>query len=121
MDEIFGSGQFIVEIVWRKRSTPPNDKMIGADHEYILVYCKDAQKVKVNLRERTAEQTDRYKNPDNHPKGPWVAGDLMANVKGGRYVESLRFPIVNSVTGQQHYPGGKRELEVLTGDDPPAH
>ena len=105
MDEVFGSDQFIVEIVWRKRSTPPNDKMIGADHEYILVYCKDIHVVKVNLRERTAEQTGRYKNPDNHPKGPWVPGDLMANVKGGRYVESLSFPIVNPGTGQEHYPG----------------
>ena len=105
MDEIFGSDQFIVEIIWRKRSTPPNDKMIGADHEYILVYCKDIQMVKVNLRERTQEQIERYKNPDNHPKGPWVPGDLMANVKGGRYVESLSFPIVNPATGQEHYPG----------------
>lgn len=105
MDDVFGASQFIVEIVWRKRSTPPNDKMIGADHEYILVYCKDARTVKVNLRERTAEQTARYKNPDNHPKGPWVAGDLMANVKGGRYVESLSFPLVNPATGQEHWPG----------------
>ena len=31
MDEIFGQDQFLVEIIWRKRSTPPNDKMIGAD------------------------------------------------------------------------------------------
>ena len=105
MDDIFGTAQFIVEIVWRKRSTPPNDKMIGADHEYILVYCKDTHMVEVNLRDRTTEQTARYKNPDNHPKGPWVAGDLMANVKGGRYVESLSYPIVNPATGQEHWPG----------------
>ena len=105
MDDVFGSDQFIVEIIWRKRSTPPNDKMIGADHEYILVYCKDIHTVKVNPRERTSEQTERYKNPDNHPKGPWVPGDLMANVKGGRYVESLSFPIVNPATGEEHYPG----------------
>ena len=105
MDDVFGSDHFIVEIIWRKRSTPPNDKMIGADHEYVLVYCKDPQTVQVNLRERTAEQVDRYKNPDDHPKGPWVPGDLMANVKGGRYVESLSFPIVNPATGQEHYPG----------------
>ena len=105
MDEVFGSDQFIVEIIWRKRSTPPNDKMIGADHEYVLVYCKEPHMAKVNLRERTQEQIDRYKNPDNHPKGPWVPGDLMANVKGGRYVESLSFPIVNPATGQEHYPG----------------
>ena len=105
MDDIFGADQFVVEIVWRKRSTPPNDKMIGADHECILVYCKDINLVKVNLRERSAEQNARYKNPDNHTKGPWVAGDLMANVKGGRYVASLSFPIVNPATGQEHWPG----------------
>ena len=105
MDEVFGSDQFVVGIIWRKRSTPPNDKMIGADHEYVLVYCKNILKVAVNLRERTQEQIDRYKNPDNHPKGPWMPGDLMANVKGGRYVESLSFPIVNPDTGQEHYPG----------------
>ena len=29
----------------------------------------------------------------------------MANVKGGRYVESLFFPIVNQKTGEAHYPG----------------
>ena len=105
MDEIFGEDQFLVDIIWRKRSTPPNDKMIGADHDYILVYCKDVNSVKVNPRARTQEQAARYKNPDNHPKGPWVPGDLMANVKGGRYVESLSFPIVNPATGQSHYPG----------------
>ena len=33
-----------------------------------------------------------------------MAGDLMANVKGGRFVPSLYFPIVNPRTGQEHYP-----------------
>ena len=28
----------------------------------------------------------------------------MANIKGGRYVESLYFPIVNPNTGESHYP-----------------
>jgi adenine-specific DNA-methyltransferase len=28
----------------------------------------------------------------------------MSNVKGGRYVESLYFPIVNPRNGQEHYP-----------------
>lgn len=31
----------------------------------------------------------------------------MANVKGGRYVESLNFPIVNPKTGQNHMPSEK--------------
>ena len=105
MNEVFGSDQFLVEIIWRKRSTPPNDKVIGADHDIVLVYCRDKDSVALNLRSRSEQQVVRYKNPDNHPKGPWVAGDLMANVKGGRFVASLAFPITNPVTGQIHYPG----------------
>ena len=103
--EVFGEENFIVQIIWRKRSTPPNDKIIGANHDYILCYAKDASAVELRLRERSEEQIDRYRNPDNHPKGPWAPGDLMANVKGGRFVKSLYFPIVNPMTGEEHYPG----------------
>lgn len=103
-NEIFGSQNFYVQIIWKKRSTPPNDQIIGAQHEYILVYAKNKQTISLNLRKRTEEQIGRYKNPDNHPKGPWVAGDLSANVKGGRYVSSLYYPIINPNTGEECYP-----------------
>ena len=103
--EVFGEENFVVQIIWRKRSTPPNDKIIGANHDYILCYAKDAASMRLRLRERSESQVDRYQNPDNHPKGPWAAGDLMANVKGGRFVKSLYFPIVNPVTKEEHYPG----------------
>ena len=103
-DEVFGSRNFVVQIIWKKRSTPPNDQVIGAAHEYIVVYAKDAFTVKLNLRKRTDEQNARYQNPDNHPKGPWASGDLSANVKGGRFVQSLNYPIINPNTGEAHYP-----------------
>lgn len=103
-NEVFGEENFVEQIIWRKRSTPPNDKVIGANHDYILIFAKNAESAGLNLRERTQQQVDRYKNPDNHPKGPWTAGDLMANVKGGRYVASLYFPITNPNTGEEHYP-----------------
>lgn len=102
-DEIYGEKNFIVDIIWKKRSTPPNDQVIGAAHEHIVAYSKTSN-VDLNLRERSNEQLARYKNPDNHPKGRWTSGDLMANVKGGRYVESLYFPIRNPITGEDHYP-----------------
>ncbi len=102
--QIFGKGNFLERIIWKKRSTPPNDKIIAAQHEYILTYSKKLSHVELNLRKRAKEQVDRYKNPDNHPKGPWTPGDLMANVKGGRYVPSLYFPIVNPTTREEHYP-----------------
>ena len=103
MDEVFGHDQFLAQIIWKKRNTPPNDKKIGAQHDYILLYCRENSEG-VNLRPRSQKQIDRYKNPDNHPKGPWVAGDLTSNVKGGRYVESLNYPIENPRTGKAFYP-----------------
>ncbi|WP_439644080.1 site-specific DNA-methyltransferase [Gemmatimonas sp.] len=105
LNEVFGEENFVVQIIWRKRSTPPNDKVIGANHDYIVCFAKDLPSVGLNLRERSEEQVARYRNPDNHPKGPWAPGDLMANVKGGRFVKSLYFPIVNPNTGEEHYPG----------------
>jgi adenine-specific DNA-methyltransferase len=129
-DEVFGEEMFAAQIIWKKRSTPPNDRVIGAQHDYILVYVKESLSA-FNLRKRSDDQVARYKNPDNHPKGPWAAGDLMGNVKGGRYVASLHYPITNPRTGKQHYPSSNgnwrfneariKELidndEIYFGDD----
>ena len=101
--EVFGEQNFSAQIIWKKRNTPPNDRIIGAQHDYIVVFTKSGLKG-FNYRPRTTEQISRYRNPDNHPKGPWVAGDLTANVKGGRYVESLSYPITNPNTGTEHWP-----------------
>ena len=105
-DEVFGEECFTATIAWKKRSTPPNDRVVGAQHDYIVVYTKNPD-LGLRLRRRSSAQLSRYKNPDNHPKGPWVPGDLMANVKGGRYVESLYFPITNPRTGEKFYPSSK--------------
>lgn len=102
-DEIFGEECLAAQIIWKRRNTPPNDKILGTQHEYILVYVKETFEG-LNLRKRSVDQIARYKNPDNHPKGVWVAGDLSANVKGGRYVESLNFPIKNPRSGKESYP-----------------
>ncbi|MCC6856553.1 MAG: hypothetical protein IT189_10905 [Microbacteriaceae bacterium] len=103
--EIFGEENFVAQIIWRDRSTPPNDKIIGANHDYILAYARNIDHVALNLRPRSEERVAKYQNPDNHPKGPWVVGDLSANVKGGRYSAALSFPIRNPNTGEDHYPG----------------
>ena len=103
-DEVFGERNFVCRVIWKKRSTPPNDQVVGAAHEYLLIYARNVNLVKLNYRERSDEQLSRYKNPDNHPKGPWVAGDLSANVKGGRYVASLYYGIENPNTHEIHYP-----------------
>lgn len=102
-DEIFGEDNFIGQVIWKKRNTPPNDRAMGAQHDYLLFYGRNGL-TGLRLRPRSATQIARYKNPDNHPKGPWVPGDLTANVKGGRYVASLHYPVVNPRTGHEYWP-----------------
>lgn len=101
--EIFGEDKFAAQIIWKKRNTPPNDRIIGAQHDYIVAFARTNLKG-LNYRPRSKEQVARYKNPDNHEKGPWTPGDLTANVKGGRYVESLNYPIINPNTGAEFWP-----------------
>ena len=43
MDEIFGRNNFISTIVWEHRKTRENRKVFSNNHEYILVYAKDAE------------------------------------------------------------------------------
>lgn len=43
MDEIFGAGNFIEQLVWNKR-VPKNDKFIGNIHEYVLLFVKQKNK-----------------------------------------------------------------------------
>lgn len=105
MDTISKNMSFVENIIWKKRSSPPNDKIIGAQHEYALIYCNGNFNESMFLRPRSVEQLKRYKNPDNHPKGDWIPGDLMANIKGGRFVQSLNFSIKNPLTGDEHFPG----------------
>jgi len=102
--EIFNEDQFIATIIWKKRNTPPNDRIIGSQHEYVIAFVKNQETPGLNLRKRSDDQIARYKNPDEHPKGPWVAGDLTANVKGGRFAPTLYYPITNPNTGEEHYP-----------------
>jgi len=123
-NEIFGEENFVEMIIWKKRSGPPNDKIIAAVHEYILVYAKNISKVKLNLKERSEKQLSRYRNPDNHHKGRWASDNLMANVKGGRFVQSLNFPIVNPNTKEEHYPSSngnwrynKEKIQQLLDND----
>ncbi|MCW8895010.1 site-specific DNA-methyltransferase [Sulfurimonas sp.] len=103
-NEIFGEENFIEQLVWKRRSTPPNDRVIGKNHEYILSYAKNIENIKIFLQKRSDKLNSRYANPDNDPRGLWVASDLSANGKGGRLAESCLFDIVNPTTKDSYSP-----------------
>ena len=79
MDEIFGAEQFIATVIWQKVYSPKNSaRHFSDDHDYLVVYAKDARRWKPNLVPRTSAQDKAYKNPDKDPRGPWKSGDLSA-------------------------------------------
>lgn len=77
-DEVFGRKNFINNVIWQKKFSPQNDaKWLSDNHDHILCYAKDKDVWHPNLLPRTAEMNDRYKNPDNDPRGVWTSGDLL--------------------------------------------
>lgn len=104
MSEIFGEENVIETLVWKRRGTAPNDRIIGKNHEYIVCYSKSKEYTKLFLQPRTEDLLTAYKNPDNDPRGTWRASDLSANGKGGRLVQSCIFPIKNPQTGKEFLP-----------------
>ena len=102
-DEIFGEENFVETIVWKRRATPPNDRVIGRNHEYALVYSKDISSLEMYLQPRTKEYLEAYVNPDNDSRGPYRLSDLSGGSKGGRATESCVFPITDN-TGKKHMP-----------------
>ena len=79
MDEIFGRSNFVDTVVWRKNYSPKSSaRHFSSDHDYILVFSRNADAFKPNLLPRTEKQDKAYRNPDNDPRGPWKTSDLSA-------------------------------------------
>lgn len=89
-DEVFGRDNFVSNVVWEKKYSPQNDAKWFSDmHDHILVYAKDKENWRPNLLPRTGEMNDRYKNPDNDPRGPWKPSDCSVKT----YSASNDYPI----------------------------
>lgn len=104
-DELFGRNNFVTTVLWQKIHSIKNDaKYLSENHDYILIYAKDKEKISFNLLPRTEEMNSRYSNPDNDYRGPWQSGDLVANEEraNGHYF------VVSPITGKQFdVPSGK--------------
>jgi len=90
MDEVFGEENFVATIVWHKMDSPKNTAVhLSEDHEYLVLYARNAGKWRPNALPRTEVMIDRYKNPDNDPRGPWLLSDLAAR----NFYAQGRYPI----------------------------
>ena len=97
-DEVFGRANFVSNAIWQKKYTVANDaKWLSENHDHVLVYAIDKQAWRPYRLGRSEEMDDRYRNPDNHPKGPWKATPLYAKCTGSEKEQRFSFQFKNGV------------------------
>lgn len=85
-DSIFGSSNFVNNIIWQKKFSPQNDaRWLSDNHDFVLCFAKDKNIWRPNLLPRTEEHDSRYSNPDNDPRGAWTSGDLSVKTYSAAY------------------------------------
>lgn len=96
MNEVFGEENFVGTFVWKRRTgAMDSNNNVSTDHEYVVCYSR--LPTSLNGEERTFE---KYSNPDNDPRGPWIADNLSAAKPGGDTFYAVRDP----ATGYEYWP-----------------
>lgn len=76
MDEIFGEGNFIANVVWQHSIQGKGyTEKFSVHHNHIVIYQK-SDDFTLSTLARTEEHNRNYSNPDNDPKGNWRSGDI---------------------------------------------
>ncbi len=98
VDEIFGGRNFLANLIWQKKYTIANDaKFFSDNHDHIITYCKNIKKFVIGRLPRNDGMNRAYKNPDNHPKGPWKSTPLHAK-SGSLSSANFSYTFKNGIT-----------------------
>nr|WP_315520601.1 site-specific DNA-methyltransferase [uncultured Campylobacter sp.] len=74
-DEIFGEENFVANLTWNSVSSVlKQSKLIRKEHEFILTYSKNKEKLAFNRLKNNME----FSNPDNDPNGPWFSSNAAS-------------------------------------------
>jgi len=120
MDEVFGRQNFIATVIWQKVFSPKNSaRQFSDDHDYLVVFGKNASRWTPNLIPRSEDAKGRYKNPDNDPRGPWTSGDVSARNFYGAGTYPITCPSGRVISGPpkgMYWRVSKEEFERLDRD-----
>ena len=83
MDEVFGEQGARTTAIWQKSNKPLNRSGDGfsSNTEYVLIYCKSGDSLKLNYDPISEEHLKSYKNPDNDPRGKWIQTPLFLRTR----------------------------------------
>ena len=120
LDEIFGGAAFIANICHKARASVSNDKIISANHNHVLWYCKNREIAEEHRKEIGLDpDLEGFNRDDNDGRGPYrlvpVDGPGGAK-KGNPYYEFLgvtQYYRFSKETMQRMYNEG---LIVKVGD-----
>lgn len=101
MDEIFGETNFVASVIWQKRTSPEARMILGAAHDYIVVYAKSSDKVRLNQRAFDSTTAHDFKNPDDDPKGSWASTDLTGQTG---HATASQFYKITTPSGKEFEP-----------------
>jgi adenine-specific DNA-methyltransferase len=97
MDEVFGRGNFIAEVIWQKRTSRENRAAIGSAHDTIFVYGKVEAKVWKEYRNPLPSGEGGFGNPDNDPRGAWRSIPFSAQGYRPNQMYKIRTPLGKEV------------------------
>jgi adenine-specific DNA-methyltransferase len=119
-DELFGRKNFVSNVIWEKKFSPQNDtKWLSDSHDHILVYAKNKEIWRPGLLPRTEEMDNRYKNPDNDPRGIWMSSDLTVKTYSANSDYPITLPsgrVINP-TESRCWSVSKDRFEELVNDN----
>lgn len=100
MEDVFGAENFVTTVIWQKVFSPKNSaRHFSEDHDYVLVYARNADAWDRQLLPRTEVMEARYSNPDNDPRGVWTSGDVSARNFYGEGIYSVTCPSGRVISG----------------------
>lgn len=120
LDELFGSAAFIANICHKARASVSNDKIVSANHNHVLWYCKDREVAESHRKEIGLDpDLDGFDCDDDDGRGPYRLVPVDGpggSKKGNPYYEFLgvtQYYRFSLETIQQMYEDG---LIVKNGD-----
>ena len=103
-DGIWGRNNFIGDVIWNSRKSVSNDAILSLNTNHILVYASSIDYIRAKAKRgelfRGDLDTSKFANPDNDPRGPWVADPFDAPAVRA----NLSYEIKNPNTGVMYTP-----------------
>ena len=101
VDEVFSRDNFVADVIWNSTKSVTNTAVISDAHTHNLLYAKNILILKDNRNSfRLAAREDKFSNPDNDPRGKWIADPFQV----GGVRPNQQYEIVNPVTGKIYKP-----------------